>query len=508
MRWLLLVCLGCWPGQAAPLTAVRPTVHGPVRGGREGEVWSFKGVRYAAPPVGDLRWRAPQPPAPWTAPADATAYGPACPQPAGSLAPLGARLDEDCLFLNVWSAATDDAERRPVMVWFHGGGLTQGAGSSPTYDGSSLAERGVVLVTVNYRLGALGFLVHPALTAASRDGYVANYGLLDQIAALRWVRDNIASFGGEPGNVTIFGQSAGSVSVACLMTSPAAAGLFHRAIAMSGAAPDRVARLHESQRGRPAADERGEAVARKLGVGDASGLRQASWQAVLEASDPGRGLPGDGLNWLAIDGRVLTDSPADVFTAGRQAKVPLLVGATADEGTLWQSKGAALTLPAFRMTARALFGRQVDEAMDYYGVTTDADVPAAFTRVMGDTFVQGAYRIANAHAAAGQPTWHYQVDWVPAKAKASGLGCFHGVELSTLFNTHVRFRDEGESEAQRVAMMQGYWVQFARAGDPNAAGLPRWSLHEAGRNRVMRLADEPEMADNPRARACELLAER
>lgn len=239
-----------------PALAVLPqpvqTTSGPITGTPLNDVLVFKGIPYAKPPVGPLRWRAPVPPEPWDQPRAMTDYGPSCPQPRASMGGWDRHVfpihqSEDCLYLNVWTPAKAPSDRLPVMVWIHGGGFVQGSGSMRFYDGQNLARRGVVVVTLNYRLGPFGFFNHPALQTESDDGSAGNYGLRDQIAALKWIQDNIAALGGDPGNVTIFGESAGGVSVATLMTSPPAQGLFHKAIAQSGAVPQRVPNLQTSQ---------------------------------------------------------------------------------------------------------------------------------------------------------------------------------------------------------------------------------------------------------------------
>ncbi len=292
-------------GGGAPVLRITT---GRVGGKVEDGVAAYLGIPYAAPPVGELRWKPPAPPAPWDGVREATQYGPSCPQPPGALGGDVGPMDEDCLRLNVWTAARAGDPPRPVMVWIHGGGLRQGSGSMRTYDGASLARAGVVLVSINYRLGVLGFLAHPALTAESPHHTSGDYGLMDQIAALHWVHDNIRAFGGDPGNVTIFGESAGAVSVCDLMCSPLAKGLFERAIAESGSAPDRVRYRDKDLPGLPSAESDGVALARRLGIPDGPGalaaLRATPWQKLLDAapknsSDAGRRHPQTTCAWTA-----------------------------------------------------------------------------------------------------------------------------------------------------------------------------------------------------------------
>ncbi len=294
---LVLVCVLALPG-CGTQKASMGLVHldsGPITGARQANIWSYKGIPYAAPPVGNLRWKPPQPVAAWTSPRACTSYGPACPQPTGgellpSLA-VGA-TSEDCLYLNVWSPAHNPSQKLPVMVWIHGGSFVTGAGSLSVYDGANLAGKGVVVVTINYRLGPLGFLALPALSKESPQGVSGNYGLLDQIAALRWVQKNIAGFGGDPARVTVFGESAGAISVLDLMVSPLAKGLFQRAIAESGILLDRGFGVKTA--GTLAqAEADGQSFAKKLGVdpnGDvAAAMRAKSPAELLAAAQGGAG---------------------------------------------------------------------------------------------------------------------------------------------------------------------------------------------------------------------------
>ncbi len=295
---------------------------------------AFKGIPYAAPPVGNLRWKTPILPTKWQDVRKADHYGDSCLQPEDKI--IGSKeqqkMSEDCLYLNVWTKSKTGSEKLPVMFWIHGGGCTTGSGSMPYYDGSRLAQKGVVLVTINYRLGPFGYFGHPALSAESEHKVSGNYGLLDQIFALEWVRDNIAAFGGDPGNVTIFGESAGAISVGCLLVSPLARGLFHRAILESGSILGVTNTLKTLE-------EQGETLAKSFGTTKpftASSLRAIPADEVLAKSSPAIGLFGKGIKYRpVIDGYVIPEYPMALFEKGKQAPVPMLIGTNKDEVTIF-----------------------------------------------------------------------------------------------------------------------------------------------------------------------------
>ncbi len=472
-----------WAGFIAPAWAqTRPsaaqpiqTHSGPVTGKDVGEVRAYLGIPYAAPPVGPLRWKPPVDPAPWTAPRACRAFGRACPQPTRRGVQTPTDQNEDCLTLNVWTAARA-GDKLPVMVWIHGGGFYVGSSSQDLYDGAALAKRGVVVVSINYRLGVLGFLAHPDLTAESSDKSSGNYGLRDQIFALEWVRKNIAAFGGDGGCVTIFGESAGGVSVCCLLSSPLAKGLFHRAIAQSGPAPSRLNDLR-------AAERHGEEFAARLaGKGrkpaSLEAMRSARWpdlQAAAGEVGPG---PGQGtLRFLCVDGAVLPDSPAAIFTAARQANVPLLIGATTDEGATFAPLLGVRGQAGLRMMLALAMPGRADEAMRFYGVTDDESARQAVAQIIGDAFVCGARLGAAAHAKVQPQTYLYSFARVTPWARRRGLGAFHGSELPYVFGRLPAMLYDA-SDRKLSERMMAYWVNFARSGDPNAPGLPNWPAYE------------------------------
>jgi len=427
-----------------------------------GGVAAFKGIPYAAPPVGALRWRAPQDAPRWDGVRDAAAFGPVCPQHPTSGLAARARLpqSEDCLTLNVWSADLHPAAPRPVMVWIHGGGLAQGGSALPIYDGAALARRGVVVVSFNYRLGRLGFFALPALTAAADGEPVGNYGLLDQIAALRWVQANVAAFGGDPASVTVFGESAGGVSVDALMASPLARGLFARAISESGPALFGTVPLAEAERA-------GLAEAARLGAGgpDAvAALRAVSADSILEG--------GEDILEPIVDGKVLTEDVGAAFARGDVARVPYLTGTNSDEGSLLRGG-----TPGF-LTER--LGRRLASVRALYekgGAISDADFARA---LFNDQFFAATSRLFAASVArAGESVFVYRFRFMPAILRTRGApGVPHGGEIPFVFGFGRLAPYAPPRDLAVLEMVQTYWTNFAKSGDPNGAGLPPWPRFE------------------------------
>lgn len=460
--WVL--ALLALPGFAAPVAEVVSTAApearvdgGTVQGVVEGEVAIFRGIPYAAPPVGALRWRPPAAVSAWSGVRSAQSFGPGCPQPAVP-APVGVEgpTSEDCLTLNIWAPA-GAAKPRPVMLWIHGGSFIVGSGSQPLYEGSALARRDVIVVTLNYRLGALGFLAHPALSREQAGGALGNYGLLDQIAALQWVQRNIAAFGGDPGNVTIFGESAGGVAVQALMTSPLATGLFSKAISQSGGG---TAVFLTARDGQGSAEKLGEAWAASAGITDASAaaLRNLTLEQVMAQRF---------VSFPNIDGRALLRSPGDAFRRGEQAKVPFIVGANSFEASLaiFSEQLARLTL-----------GARYEELLEAYAERSPS-VDAAAASLRGELFfVQPARFLARSQAKRGAPAYLYYFDQVASSDRGKLPGAPHGGELPYIFDTPsgllVQWDDQDRALADVVAQ---YWTRFATTGDPNGDGAPRWT---------------------------------
>lgn len=464
---------------------------------RDGAVRVFKGIPFAAAPTGPLRWRAPSPAPAWEGVLHADRYGAAPVQPMHhrdqiffqAAQAVGARegaYSEDCLTLNIWTPAQSAGMRLPVMLWFYGGGNRSGAGSQGIFDGENLARRGVVLVTFNYRLGSLGFLAHPELSAESDSGCSGNQSLQDDIAALQWIRRNIAAFGGDPGCVTIFGESAGAGHVNCLMASPLAKGLFHRAIGQS------------SGRFRGA----GGGMA-SLARAEAAGLRFAEGQkaASLEAL---RLRPADelvrpaGFDFI-VDGHALTDDVQSVFERGAQHDVPLLVGSNADEGTPYPQTATAAE---FIDQARIRYGTQVDDFIALYPSGSDAEAHASGLASTRDSrFGWQIHQWSRLHRrSAKSPVYVYyfhRTPPFPPGARYRELhppqryGAFHSAEVVYAFN-NLRLKDWPWQEADHRLSdaMAAYWTNFAKTGDPNGAGLPSWPGFAESGSRVLHLGDD------------------
>jgi para-nitrobenzyl esterase len=467
------------------------TIRGLVLGDKK-DVHVYKGIPYAAPPVGALRWKPPQPVAAWRGVRDCFAFGAACPQNLPLLfstlpeMALNVPMSEDCLFLNVWTPAERKTDKLPVLYWIHGGGFVLGATSQPLYDGEELARLGCVVVSVHYRLGLFGFLAHPALSQESSEKVSGNYGLLDQVEGLRWVRRNIAAFGGDPQHVTIFGESAGGVSVLCLMVAPSARGLFHAAIAQSAAGMD-LARLREAPPGRQSAEQVGTRMIAACGLGasaDAEAVRRLDAKALLQAAPspesgiggPLRLAPRTFLVGPTVDGRVLPDKPNLLFAAGRQHAVPLIIGTTKDEMTL-------LLLGSKMPADEAAYAKQLaDDFGDHagplakaYPVSDAKQVRPAVIQLASDmSFIHEARYIARAHAATGQKTFRYQFSQGTPRGFLQSLGAHHGAEVPFLFQRPA-LRDESNQRLSRT--MGGYWIAFAATGDPNSPGLPTWPAY-------------------------------
>lgn len=432
-------------------------------------VESFKGVAYAAPPVGPLRWRPPQPAAVWTGPRDAGQVGAICIQPPANgdngVGPLP--MSEDCLTLNVWAPAERDAPL-PVMVWIHGGGYGNGSGTAALYDGANLARRGVVVVTINYRLGRLGFFDHPALAAERAPGEAAgNYGLMDMIAALTWVRDHAAAFGGDPKQVTIFGESAGGVAVSQLMAAPAARGLFHRAVIQSGLGRQIGAPPEETRR-------RGVEWSVAAGIGQtAADLRAVPAERLLS---PAPSFFGGDL--ILTDGAVVPVEVQAAFAGGTQAPVPLILGTNSAE--FWWMKPSDLTP----------YGA-LDDGIDE---TRRAALVAAYggqagydAHVVSDiVFNEPARHLARLHSAAGHPTWLYRFDVVSAAMPEPHTGATHASERQYVFDTLAASPWPTDEMDQRAAtVMADYWTRFAATGDPNGADRPVWPDQRSAPDRLL-----------------------
>jgi para-nitrobenzyl esterase len=469
------------PGCA--VESIISTQYGRLRGSGSGVV-SFKGIPYAAAPTGRLRWRPPEKPAEWQGVRDATAFGTICPQPPTPPVPP-MPSSENCLTLNVWTPARSASDRLPVMVWIHGGGFALGSGSWPMFDGEALARRGVVLVTLNYRLGALGFFAHPELSRESPRRVSGNYGILDQISALQWIKQNIAHFGGDPGNVTLFGESAGAYSTCILMVSPLAKGLFRRAIAESlplNVGPKQ--RLTTTYYGRPSAEAQG-----KVAASDIAELRAMTADEVM-AKIPATPLMGTEVHYFpVIDGWVLPDDPGQLFGTPAQTKMPLLIGSNADEG-LFFAAYAPRTFQAYRPFIHGWILAPFDEdVIAYYPARTDAAVPAAALQFVGDLHVAATILTARAAARIGD-VYMYRFSRVSPRNRAVWGGAAHTTEIPYVFD-HIATAEGayGQHDILVSQAMAAAWVQFAKTGNPNTGASPEWPRYEAATYRHLDFGD-------------------
>ncbi len=492
-------------GQVTASTASGPTVAvtgGQVRGSIEDGLRVYRGIPFAAAPIGPLRWQPPQQVTPWSGVKSANAFGPACMQGARTLFPEDAEQSEDCLTLNVW--APGSGQRLPVMVWIYGGGFTMGSTRPPLYSGANFAKQNVVLVSVQYRVGRFGFFAHPAIAQTAKGGLVGNYAILDQIAGLEWVRDNIAAFGGDPANVTIFGESAGGISIHALMASPLARGLFHKAISESGFGRSSGMTLQTAEREGVAFATRhriegtgpdAAAALRALSAADvlaqepaAGGLPAvASAQAGRGAAPPADpnvprqpgGAPG-GIPYPIIDGKVMPAQITDLFQRGQQARVPYIGGGNSYEASLFsfvrQQPQAAFDRTGNGVRAAALYvNDRRDAGLGALDLTTDLHV------------TEPNRYLARLMAKAGQPAYAYYFSYVPAERRASVPGASHGAELGYVFGTLPAAAPADARDLSRA--MSAYWVAFAKTGTPGSAGGPAWEPVTADRYAFMEFGE-------------------
>jgi para-nitrobenzyl esterase len=482
-----IALLGAALPAAAQQAPVVPVTGGNVAGSVEGNVATFRGIPFAAPPVGALRWRAPQPVIPWEGVRDAAAFGHDCmqlPFPSDA-APLGTPPSEDCLTVNVWAPADAKGRKLPVLFWIYGGGFVNGGSSPAVYDGSALARAGVIFVSFNYRVGRFGFFAHPALPAAG-EGPAGNWGLMDQQAALRWTRDNIAAFGGDPGRVTIMGESAGGMSVLNLLGSPSVRDLFHGAIIMSGGG--RTASLQRDATrdlpGIPSAEAIGLNFAKSVGIDGTDAAALARLRA-LPADQIVSGLnlaslfapPSGAPTWSGpfTDGRTQTASVEAMFDRGLQAKVPMMIGATSADIGFVAAKS--------KEEIFAGFGANAAKARAIYDPAGDGSFFDVALKVGGDRFmIEPARYVAGRVAEAGQPAYHYRFSYVAESARTGSKGAAHASEIPYFLDTVATKYGPATTAGDRVIArtISAYIVNFVKTGDPNGPGLAAWPRFRGG----------------------------
>lgn len=450
--------------------------------GSGNDVRVFKGIPYAAPPIGNLRWKAPQSPPHWEGIRKAIEFGPPCPQPA--VLTMTAQ-SEDCLTLNVWTPARTAREKLPVLVSIPGGGFVGGWSGMPVYDGTGMAGQGLVYVTMNYRLGVFGFLAHPDLSKESPYGASGNYALLDLIAALEWVQRNIAAFGGDPRRVTIMGESAGGSAVCLLLASPLTKGLFQGAIAQSAHAqylpiPHRT----HSWFGIPPA----EGMGRRLGS-DVTALRELSAGELLKKLDSGPGMPRNGEFQAIVDGYVLPDDPASIFDSGKGLAVPVIAGTNSDDGFALFRYTRVSTVPEYQGFLSRRFGDLASRVFEFYPAASDKEASGSARQVITDAnFLYGTRAVLFALAHARRPVyWYHFTRREDMSRKLGAPGAVHGAELryvygdltkslfvGTPFESVIRVLTSDDTDRMLVGAMNGAWVQFVKTGNPNGKGLPKW----------------------------------
>jgi carboxylesterase type B len=453
--------------------------------GTGGDVRSFKGIPYAKAPIGELRWRAPQAAEPWTNVRDGSRFGPDCMQPAEYPELRGAGMSEDCLSVNVWSPARTSAERLPVMVWIYGGGFTYGSGSHPTYDGEALAKRGIVVVTLNYRVGLFGFMAHPQLTAESPDKASGNYALMDQIAALQWVQRNIAAFGGDPKKVTVAGQSAGAMAISALMTSDGARGLFQQAILQSVGVMRPRSTLKEA-----------EAFGLQAGASIAELRRMDAPALVQRLKDI---APGDrevtsarGLH-VIVDGSVVKQEDWRAYPRGDHMRIPMIVGATTNEGGGIARNHPVKTTAQFKDFLGRNFRGLESQATQAYAADSDALVLPVLSDLVSDTqFLYGTREMLRTTAAQGIPVYRYVFS---QKRNGSATEPIHGDELQYPFENlgalhRNRVRPSDPSDAKIAKEMADAWARFVKTGNPNGGTLPNWPTYSASNEQYLEFGKE------------------
>jgi para-nitrobenzyl esterase len=517
---LVACCLACSPAAPpGPPTVVAGGEHlqGAYVGDDSAEA-QFLGIPYAAPPVGDLRWKPPAPVTPRVGLQPATEFAPACIQGTNensflsyiaktlgqdpTQVPVLSSVSEDCLYLNVWTPNLGGDDPAPVMVWIHGGANVAGSASEVMYNGANLARQGVVVVTINYRVNAFGLLAHPALTAESEHGSSGNYTLLDQIAALEWVQRNISAFGGDPGNVTVFGESAGAADINYLLASPLANGLFHRAVIES------VGFATANYRSLDQAEAVGESFAQALGVTDTddvlAAMREVPPEQLLRTWFTVKQV---GISAPNVDGWVLPDAPARIFERGENNRVPLIIGFNTDEWTTLRHYWPNVKVDAFHQVLRSVYGPLAERAIELYPAATDAEATPASDRWQTDWYFACPSKFVAARMAReGDPVYFYEFSRTVQAPGGELLGAYHAAELPFVWdNLAVETWAPREPYDQELAdIMSAAWVRFATTGDPNGGDLPTWPLYDSEGEEFLEFGDTVAAGSGVRTGYCEL----
>lgn len=479
------------------------TNFGVVRGSLEEEsVRVFKGIPFAAPPIGDLRWRQPQASSNWEGVRDALEFGSDCMQPRSPIGGQGEK-SEDCLYLNIWTVEREDPQ--PVMVWIHGGGFSLGSGSGEGYDGTEFAKSGVVLVTINYRLGFAGFFAHPGLSEESDQGVSGNQGIYDQLAALKWVQENIASFGGDPENVTIFGESAGSMSVCYLVATPLSKGLFQKAIGQSGGCFNKHPTLDEPLENPEQTEGElaggglaaGEAMARALGAESEGAdaiyeLREMEWSEVVEAHQQS----GVSLPWRSIyvDGHMFPDQMGNLLGINGGNPVPVLVGSNTDEGTWLYAGIPERSLEDWKTSVRENTEGDAEKFIELYMKDAEKSTRTASQQMISDVvFAWEMRKWAQLITHRGLDAYMYvfsHAPFFPGAGPDRPMGAYHAGEIAFVFNN--RNENNWNEDDHKVAdLMHAYWVNFAKSGTPNGEGLPTWSAYDSEADNALEINASP-----------------
>ncbi|MBI4768062.1 MAG: carboxylesterase family protein [Deltaproteobacteria bacterium] len=504
--------------EAAPIKDPLKIESGLISGfsvGEQEKVLIFKGIPYAKPPLGELRWKPPQPADPWAGVRQTREPGARCPQPPSPVFTQQTwPQSEDCLYLNVWTAARDTEEKRPVMFWIHGGGSTTGSGGDLIYSGAQLANLGVVVVTINYRLGPLGFMAHPLLSKESGKGVSGNYGFLDQIEALKWVKKNIKAFGGDPDRVTIFGESAGAAAVTRLMVSPLARGLFHRVISESGGPFGRNRRLKEDIPNLESAEKVGVKIADQFGVSQSNdvlkALRAKTPEETIRVSKPVPGLFGQGIKFGPIvDGWALPEDPESAWIGGKIADVPFLVGANADEGTIFLPGLPINDVKGYEDWIKLTIPERPQEILRLFPARTNEEVKPALNKLIGvSAFIAPARTMARLASKGSSKVFLYHFNRVAPLPALQRLGSFHAAEIAYAFGNLGPVLSKEPIDGGLSDKMKRYWTNFARNGDPNGPGLPVWLAYQKERDQHLELGAEIKVGSGLYQEACDIFEER